>query len=62
LTKQGDQAEALLNKMRLDYLHGNDKALPDATIFEMVLQSWTNNRDVDRVEHLLHQMWTLRGT
>jgi hypothetical protein len=39
LAKQGDQAEALLNKMRLDYLHGNDKALPGATIFEMVLQS-----------------------
>jgi hypothetical protein len=57
-----DQAEALLNKMRLDYLNGNDKAQLDAIMFEIDLQSWTNNHDVDRVEHDLRQMWTLHDT
>jgi pentatricopeptide repeat protein len=62
LAKQGcpDQAEALLNKMRIDFVNGNDKAQPNAQIFEMVMQSWTNR--VDRVEHLLRQMWTLHDT
>jgi hypothetical protein len=48
--------------MRLDYRIGKVKAQPEAIIFEMVLQSWANNRNIDPVEHLLRPIWTLHDT
>jgi len=68
LAKQGypENAEALLNQMRLDYLNGNQKARPDTKIFDVVVSAWSGGfgekSDGARAESLLRQMWTLHET
>lgn len=61
-----DQAEILLNKMRTDFLNGNDDARPDSKTYDIVISAWTgvcpDRVDGARAEYLLQQMWTLHNT
>ena len=70
LARAGDaeKAEALLNKMRADYLGGNRQAQPDPKMYEVVIGAWTTGTKVNiktgaiRAEAMLYSMWTLDQT
>lgn len=72
LAKKGKCAEAqsLLNKMRVDFMHGNDKAQPDSKVFETVIACWCahtavcghGKKGAAQAEDMLYQMWQLHST
>ena len=68
---QREQAQQLLEKMRMDFIQGNQDAQPNYCIYEMVISGWAGSYrktkenhvvDGNRAECLLAHMWMLHET